>query len=174
MRCSCRIVGKSKLTSWITLAEALFLVRLHCTALAIYQVLPTGADIVILSDGRLYAPILGVDEEAAQQYVNSIARIHREHPDFTLEQVVVEAASTRLRPILLTTVVTVIGMVPLTLASAFWAPLAFSIMAGLAFSLLLTLMLIPMLYYRWPGKKSSSYARNSPPRGPRPSTANTP
>jgi multidrug efflux pump subunit AcrB len=85
--------------------------------------------------------------------MDSIARIHREHPDFTLEQVVVEAASTRLRPILLTTVVTVIGMVPLTLASAFWAPLAFSIMAGLAFSLLLTLMLIPMLYYRWPGKK---------------------
>jgi pyoverdine/dityrosine biosynthesis protein Dit1 len=64
--------------SQITLAEALFLVRLHCTALAIYQVLPTGADIVILSDGRLYAPILGVDEEAAQQYVNSMRHL-RDH-----------------------------------------------------------------------------------------------
>ncbi len=85
--------------------------------------------------------------------MDSIARIHREHPEMSLEEVVVEAASTRLRPILLTTVVTVVGMIPLTLASPFWAPLAFAIMAGLAFSLLLTLVLIPMLYYRWPGKK---------------------
>ncbi len=84
--------------------------------------------------------------------MDSIARIHNEHPEMNLEEVVVEAASTRLRPILLTTVVTVVGMIPLTLASAFWAPLAFAIMAGLAFSLLLTLVLIPMLYYRWPGK----------------------
>jgi len=48
--------------------------------------------------------------------------------------------------------VTVVGMVPLTLANAFWAPLAFAIMAGLAFSLLLTLLFIPIMYYRWPGK----------------------
>ncbi|MEK7079953.1 MAG: efflux RND transporter permease subunit, partial [Patescibacteria group bacterium] len=84
--------------------------------------------------------------------MDSIARIHRDHVELSLQQVVVEAASTRLRPIILTTVVTVIGMVPLTLASPFWAPLAFAIMAGLAFSLLLTLVLIPALYYRWPGK----------------------
>ena len=85
--------------------------------------------------------------------MDSIARIHDEHPEFSLQEVVIEAASTRLRPILLTTVVTVIGMIPLVFASAFWAPLAFAIMAGLAFSLLLTLVLIPILYYRWPGKK---------------------
>jgi multidrug efflux pump len=85
--------------------------------------------------------------------MDSIARIHRENHDLTLEDVVVEAAATRLRPILLTTVVTVIGMVPLTLVSPFWAPLAVAIMFGLAFSLLLTLLLIPMLYYRWPGKQ---------------------
>jgi multidrug efflux pump subunit AcrB len=84
--------------------------------------------------------------------MDSIARIHRENHDMNLEEVVVAAASTRLRPILLTTVVTVIGMVPLTLVSPFWAPLAVAIMFGLAFSLLLTLLLIPMLYFRWPGK----------------------
>lgn len=84
--------------------------------------------------------------------MDSIARIHREQHGLSLEEVVIEAASTRLRPILLTTIVTVIGMIPLTVASPFWAPLAVAIMFGLAFSLLLTLMLIPMLYYRWPGK----------------------
>jgi len=84
--------------------------------------------------------------------MDSIARIHREQEGLTLEEVVVEAASSRLRPILLTTIVTVIGMLPLAVASAFWAPLAFAIMFGLAFSLLLTLVLIPTLYFRWPGK----------------------
>ena len=94
--------------------------------------------------------------------MDSIARIHEEHPEYSLEEVVVTAAATRLRPILLTTIVTVVGMVPLVFASAFWAPLAFAIMAGLAFSLLLTLVLIPILYYRWPGKEvSSRYAPKS-------------
>ncbi len=83
--------------------------------------------------------------------MDSIARIHREHAGLSLEEVVVEAASTRLRPILLTTVVTVIGMLPLALVSAFFGPLAIAIMFGLSFSLLLTLVLIPVLYYRWPG-----------------------
>ena len=83
--------------------------------------------------------------------MDSIARIHKEQVHLSLEQVVVEAATSRLRPILLTTIVTVVGMIPLTLASPFWGPLAFAIMFGLAFSLLLTLVLIPILYYRWPG-----------------------
>jgi multidrug efflux pump subunit AcrB len=95
--------------------------------------------------------------------MDSIARIHREHADYSLEEVVVEAASTRLRPILLTTVVTVIGMIPLAVTSAFFGPLAVAIMFGLAFSLLLTLVLIPVLYYRWPGKAiREHYAASEP------------
>ncbi len=84
--------------------------------------------------------------------MDSVARIHKEQASLPLEEVVVEAAASRLRPIILTTVVTVVGMLPLAFASPFWAPLAFAIMFGLAFSLLLTLLLIPTLYYRWPGK----------------------
>ena len=83
--------------------------------------------------------------------MDSISRIHREESHLSLEEVVVSAASSRLRPILLTTVVTVVGMIPLAFASSFWAPLAFAIMFGLAFSLLLTLVFIPIVYYRWPG-----------------------
>lgn len=56
----------------VTLAEAYFLIRLHCTALAIYQVLPTGADIVVLSDGNLYAPIFNVEPSAAKRYLTSV------------------------------------------------------------------------------------------------------
>jgi HAE1 family hydrophobic/amphiphilic exporter-1 len=84
--------------------------------------------------------------------MDSISRIGKEESDKTLNEVVIEATSLRLRPILLTTVTTVIGMIPLSFVSALWGPLAFTIMFGLAFSLLLTLLLIPILYTRWPGK----------------------
>ena len=85
--------------------------------------------------------------------MDSIARIGRENPDRTLTEVVVEASSTRFRPILLTTITTVVGMIPLSLASALWGPLAFTIMFGLTFAMVLTLILIPVLYHRWPGKE---------------------
>ncbi|MDR3547704.1 MAG: efflux RND transporter permease subunit [Candidatus Pacebacteria bacterium] len=84
--------------------------------------------------------------------MDSIARIGREHQGQTLNETVVQAASIRLRPILLTTVTTVIGMIPLSLVSSSWGPLAFTIMFGLTFSMLLTLLFIPIVYSRWPGK----------------------
>lgn len=85
--------------------------------------------------------------------MDSIARIGRAHPGISLTDVVVEASASRLRPIILTTVTTVVGMIPLSFVSAMWGPLAFSIMFGLAFSMILTLVVIPVLYHRWPGKK---------------------
>lgn len=70
----------------------------------------------------------------------------------TFADIVVEAATTRLRPIILTTLTTVIGMVPLTYASALFGPLALSILFGLTFAMILTLVLIPVLVFRWPGR----------------------
>ncbi len=66
--------------------------------------------------------------------------------------IVTESAVTRLRPIVLTTVTTVIGMVPLTFASGMFGPLALAILFGLTFAMILTLVLIPTLVYRWPGR----------------------
>lgn len=73
----------------------------------------------------------------------------------SLREIVIEASAVRLRPILLTTITTVIGMIPLTTASALWGPLAFAIMFGLSFAMILTLVLVPVLFYRWPGKEFS-------------------
>ncbi len=84
--------------------------------------------------------------------MDSIMRISKERVGASLEDIVIEAASTRFRPIILTTVTTVVGMIPLSFASSLWGPLAYSIIFGLAWSLLLTLLLIPILYTRWPGK----------------------
>lgn len=71
----------------------------------------------------------------------------------TLHTVIVESSSIRLRPIVLTTVTTVVGMIPLAGVSALWGPLAFAIMFGLTFAMILTLILIPMFFYRYPGKQ---------------------
>lgn len=69
-----------------------------------------------------------------------------------LDEVVADAAVSRLRPIFLTTLTTVVGMIPLAGASALWGPLAFTIMFGLTFAMVLTLILTPILVYRHPGK----------------------
>jgi multidrug efflux pump subunit AcrB len=74
--------------------------------------------------------------------------------------IIVEAAVTRLRPIVLTTITTVIGMVPLTFASALFGPLALAILFGLTFAMILTLVLIPTLVYRWPGKLPAEIVRD--------------
>jgi Cu/Ag efflux pump CusA len=43
-------------------------------------------------------------------------------------------------------------MIPLTLAGGLFGPLALAILFGLSFAMILTLVLIPVLVYRWPGK----------------------
>lgn len=70
-------------------------------------------------------------------------------PGRTPEEVVLDASTARIRPILLTTITTVVGMIPLTFVSEMWAPLAFTIAFGLLYGTLLTLVLIPLLSYRY-------------------------
>lgn len=60
---------------------------------------------------------------------------------------VIEAAQRRARPILLTTVTTVLGLIPLYLhGGEMWEPMAVAIMAGLSFATVLTLLVVPVLY----------------------------
>jgi multidrug efflux pump len=62
-------------------------------------------------------------------------------------EAIVSAAQQRARPILLTTATTVLGLIPLYIGGgAMWEPMAVAIMAGLLFSTLLTLGVIPVLY----------------------------
>lgn len=63
-------------------------------------------------------------------------------------KIVLDASESRVRPILLTTITTVVGMVPLSLVSAMWAPFAFTIAFGLIYGTLLTLIFTPLLSYR--------------------------
>lgn len=77
-------------------------------------------------------------------------------PDKAPKEVVLESAESRVRAVLLTTTTTVVGMIPLTLVSAMWAPLAFTIAFGLVYGTLLTLVLIPLLSYRYESKQRTA------------------
>jgi multidrug efflux pump subunit AcrB len=61
---------------------------------------------------------------------------------------VVEAAMSRFRPIMLTAISTVLGMIPIA-PTIFWGPMAYAIMGGLLVATLLTLLFLPALYVAW-------------------------
>jgi len=73
------------------------------------------------------------------------------------EDIIVEGAKRRLRPILLTSATTIVGMIPLLFSSPMWRPLALSIAGGLTFSTVITLVLIPVLYYKRSNKTDMSH-----------------
>lgn len=84
--------------------------------------------------------------------IDMMNKMRKRYPEKDIREVVLDAASNRLRPILLTTMTTVIGMIPLTYAGDLWAPLAYAVMFGLVFSVFITLLLIPIIYNRHPGE----------------------
>jgi len=68
-----------------------------------------------------------------------------------LHEACVEAAGNRLRPVLMTTVSTVLGLVPMAFfpgeGSELVAPIGKSVLGGLSFGTLMTLFLMPTIYY---------------------------
>ena len=65
-----------------------------------------------------------------------------------VRQAAIDASSTRFRPIMLTAVSTVLGMIPIA-PTVFWGPMAFAIMGGLLVATILTLVFLPTLYVAW-------------------------
>jgi len=74
----------------------------------------------------------------------------RRRDGIPLRQAVEQAGRTRLRPILMTTITTLLGMVPMALGigegSELQAPLARVIIGGLLSSTLVTLVVVPVVY----------------------------
>jgi len=63
----------------------------------------------------------------------------------SIPDAVVAASCSRFRPLMLTAVSTVLGMIPIA-PTVFWGPMAFTIMGGLLIATLLTLVFLPTLY----------------------------
>jgi multidrug efflux pump subunit AcrB len=76
-----------------------------------------------------------------------------EEREMTSLEAVADAGDTRLQPILLTSITTIMGVVPLAFASEFWVGLSISIIFGLLFATVLQLFVIPMLFVKFEGYK---------------------
>jgi multidrug efflux pump subunit AcrB len=60
-------------------------------------------------------------------------------------EALIDASVSRLRPVFLAALTTILGMIPL-ISDAFFASMAITIMAGLAFATVLTMAAVPVLY----------------------------
>jgi HAE1 family hydrophobic/amphiphilic exporter-1 len=101
---------------------------------------------------------------------NAIVLIHavndRRAEGMPVDHALVEAGRVRIRPIAMTTLTTVLGLVPMALGlgdgASLRQPLAITIIGGLGVSTLLTLVVIPCAYSLVPGP----VARATPPDKP--------
>jgi len=84
----------------------------------------------------------------------------RKDEGLSIHEAIVDAAAKRFRPILMTTLATILGALPIALAlgdaSTSRIPMGISIVGGLAFSLILTLFVIPGLYVYLTSKKKKT------------------
>jgi multidrug efflux pump subunit AcrB len=71
-----------------------------------------------------------------------------------VRQAAIDASAARFRPIMLTAISTVLGMIPIA-PTVFWGPMAFAIMGGLLVGTILTLIFLPTLYVAWFGRKEA-------------------
>ena len=76
--------------------------------------------------------------------VDEVARLQNEE-GLTPYNAIIEATVSRVRPVLMASLTTIVGMVPL-LGDPMYGAMAVCIMAGLAVGTIITLVLLPVLY----------------------------
>jgi multidrug efflux pump len=109
--------------------------------------------------------VLLLDKKVADKHLES-------HDDLTLDEikeVIIESGKSRLRPVLLTALTAVLGLIPLAIGLnfdffslvtdlnphifmggdnvIFWGPLAWTIIFGLTYATVLTLVMVPVMFY---------------------------
>jgi multidrug efflux pump subunit AcrB len=97
--------------------------------------------------------VLGVIALAGIVVNNAIILIDRidveiaENPDLDRRDAILKAANNRFRPVILTTLTTSMGMLPLWFSGdLLWEPLTLAIIFGLFYATLITLLFVPVLY----------------------------
>ena len=78
--------------------------------------------------------------------VEEIDLVRDARPELPLGEAIAEASTSRLRPVVLAAATTILGMIPL-ISDAFFQSMAVTIMGGLAFASVLTLVAAPVFYY---------------------------
>jgi HAE1 family hydrophobic/amphiphilic exporter-1 len=75
-----------------------------------------------------------------------IDQVNKNRESMPLVDSVVQGAKSRLIPIILTSITTIFGLIPVTMTDEFWRGLGFSVIFGLVTATFLTLFIIPILY----------------------------
>ena len=90
--------------------------------------------------------LIGVTVNTGILLVEYISRNHHNGSD--VKQACIDAVYLRFRPIILTSLTTILGLIPLLLTGGnFFKPLAISFMGGMVTSTILTIFLVPSVYY---------------------------
>lgn len=80
-----------------------------------------------------------------------------------ISQAVILGGKSRLRPVLMTSLTTILGMVPMSLGigegSELWQPMGVAIVGGLTVSTLVTLVIIPVVYCVFASREVKSYRK---------------
>jgi multidrug efflux pump subunit AcrB len=125
--------------------------------LLVLSVVPMGligivAALLLFHQPLGFVAILGILSLLGMIARNAVILI--EQIDYELAQgldvwnAVIEASVSRFRPIMLTAISTVLGLIPIAV-TIFWGPMAIAVMGGLLVATVLTLIFLPALYVAW-------------------------
>jgi multidrug efflux pump len=99
-----------------------------------------------------FVALLGLIALAGMIMRNAVILVDQIETDvahgMTRKEAIVEATVRRARPVVLTALAAILAMIPLS-RSAFWGPMAITIMGGLFVATFLTLLYLPGLYALW-------------------------
>jgi multidrug efflux pump subunit AcrB len=131
-----------------------------------------GASLALNLSGKPFGfvALLGLIALAGMIMRNAVILVDQIETDvehgLTRREAIVEATVRRARPVVLTALAAILAMVPLS-SSAFWGPMAYTIMGGLFVATFLTLLFLPALYALW-------FRRSLEERGGAPAPAEAP
>jgi len=103
-----------------------------------------------------FVALLGLIALAGMIMRNAVILVDQIETDvesgLTRREAIIEATVRRARPVILTALAAILAMIPLS-HSAFWGPMAITIMGGLFVATFLTLLFLPGLYALWYRKR---------------------
>jgi multidrug efflux pump len=111
-----------------------------------------------------FVALLGLIALAGMIMRNAVILVDQIESDvnhgLTRREAIVEATVRRARPVVLTALAAILAMIPLS-RSAFWGPMAITIMGGLFVATFLTLLFLPSLYALWYRKRLDEHGEEA-------------
>ncbi|MCA9623998.1 MAG: efflux RND transporter permease subunit, partial [Myxococcales bacterium] len=144
----------------------------------------TGTPFGVVMTGLGVISLAGVVVNNAIVLLDYVGQVREETPDADVHEVLVQAGLVRFRPVMLTAVTTILGLVPMAVgisidfaemkfafgsqSAEWWGPMAIAVIFGLLFATVLTLVFVPTFYAivedmrNLPGRVFSRFKKDAP------------